>query len=110
MNLDVIDDKTDVGSYFIATYPPFSAWSSAHVPAALQKIGTVPTDPRASLGLYLHIPFCRKRCKFCYYRIFTGKNSNEVETYLSALSREVELYADSAIAERYVSTSSDYSK
>ena len=31
------------------------------------------------LGLYLHIPFCRKRCKFCYFRVFTDKNAAEVE-------------------------------
>ena len=27
------------------------------------------------LGLYLHIPFCRKRCKFCYFRVYTDKNA-----------------------------------
>ena len=43
------------------------------------------------LGLYLHIPFCRKRCKFCYFRVYTEKNAGEIETYLSALSREIEL-------------------
>ena len=43
------------------------------------------------LGLYLHIPFCRKRCKFCYFKVFTDKNSSEVERYLAALSREIEL-------------------
>ena len=43
------------------------------------------------LGLYLHIPFCRKRCKFCYFHVFTDKNSAEVERYLAALSREIEL-------------------
>jgi oxygen-independent coproporphyrinogen-3 oxidase len=41
--------------------------------------------------LYLHIPFCRKRCKFCYFKVFTDKNSAEVERYLAALSREIEL-------------------
>ena len=46
------------------------------------------------LGLYLHIPFCRKRCKFCYFRVYTDKNAGEIETYLSALSREIDLYAD----------------
>ncbi len=29
----------------------------------------------APLGLYLHIPFCRKRCKFCYFRVYTDKNA-----------------------------------
>ena len=27
------------------------------------------------LGLYLHIPFCRKRCHFCYFRVYTNKNA-----------------------------------
>ncbi len=43
------------------------------------------------LGLYLHIPFCRKRCKFCYYKVITGKQSGQIEEYLSALSKEIEL-------------------
>jgi oxygen-independent coproporphyrinogen-3 oxidase len=84
--------KTEVGSYFISNYPPFSVWSHDHVPAALEAINSPPRrDSR--LGLYLHIPFCRKRCKFCYFRVYTDKNADEVETYLSALSREIALYA-----------------
>ena len=45
------------------------------------------------LGLYLHIPFCRKRCHFCYFRVYTDKNAREVEQYLDLLAREWELYA-----------------
>ncbi len=44
------------------------------------------------LGLYLHIPFCRKRCHFCYFRVYTDKNAREVEQYLDLLAREWELY------------------
>ena len=44
-------------------------------------------------GLYLHIPFCRKRCHFCYFRVYTDKNAREVEPYLDLLAREWELYA-----------------
>ena len=50
-----------------------------------------PPAPDIPLGLYLHIPFCRKRCKFCYFKVFTEKNAKEIETYVSALSREIEL-------------------
>ncbi|MFO0791758.1 MAG: coproporphyrinogen-III oxidase family protein [Pirellulales bacterium] len=81
--------KTEVGSYFISNYPPFSAWTGdqlVHVHAAMN---VPPAD--VPLGLYLHIPFCRKRCKFCYFKVFTDKNSAEVERYLAALSREIEL-------------------
>jgi oxygen-independent coproporphyrinogen-3 oxidase len=85
--------KTEVGSYFISNYPPFSTWGAADVPAAQAAFDSAPKDPAARLGLYLHIPFCRKRCKFCYFRVYTDKNADEVETYLSALSREIALYA-----------------
>jgi len=90
------ETKTEVGSYFISNYPPFSQWSAealADVRAALNAPPLVPpgaTEP-APLGLYLHIPFCRKRCKFCYFRVYTDKRADDVETYVSALSREIEL-------------------
>jgi oxygen-independent coproporphyrinogen-3 oxidase len=52
-----------------------------------------PPNPETPLGLYLHIPFCRKRCKFCYFRVYTDKNARDVETYSEALIKEVELYS-----------------
>jgi oxygen-independent coproporphyrinogen-3 oxidase len=81
--------KTDVGSYFISNYPPFSAWSTDQLGEVRAAMGAPPAE--VPLGLYLHIPFCRKRCKFCYFKVFTDKNSAEVERYLSALSHEIEL-------------------
>src|SRR5215213_8129004 len=87
--------KTEVGSYFVANYPPFSVWSSDHSPAIQHALDTKPKD-NTPLGLYLHIPFCRKRCKFCYFRVYTDKNASDIEVYLSALSREIDLYADRA--------------
>ena len=81
--------KTEVGSYFISNYPPFSAWSPDQLSAMRAAMSSPPAD--VPLGLYLHIPFCRKRCKFCYFKVFTEKNSAEVERYLAALSREIEL-------------------
>ena len=81
--------KTEVGSYFISNYPPFSQWNAEAVPEVDAAINAAPRD--VPLGLYLHIPFCRKRCKFCYFRVYTDKASNEIQYYLSALSKEIEL-------------------
>src|SRR5215212_8528497 len=81
--------KTEVGSYFISNYPPFSAWSTDQLDSVRAAMAAPPAN--VPLGLYLHIPFCRKRCKFCYFKVFTDKNSAEVERYLAALSREIEL-------------------
>ena len=91
MSTLITPDRTEVGNYFIANYPPFSVWTREAVEAearpALQRApGDVP------LGLYLHIPFCRKRCHFCYFRVYTDKNASEVQSYLDVLAREWELY------------------
>ena len=94
-------DQTDVGSYFVATYPPFSVWSEEAVDRDARVALAAPGDPAVPLGLYLHIPFCRKRCHFCYFRVYTDKNASEVGQYLETLAREWELYRDQpAIAGR----------
>jgi oxygen-independent coproporphyrinogen III oxidase len=89
-------EQTEVGSYFVANYPPFSVWTPQAVAAdARPALATVPADG-VPLGLYLHIPFCRKRCHFCYFRVYTDRNAREVESYLDLLAREWELYAPMA--------------
>jgi oxygen-independent coproporphyrinogen-3 oxidase len=85
-------DRTEVGSYFIANYPPFSLWSREAVERDVRPaLAAAPEE--VPLGLYLHIPFCRKRCHFCYFRVYTDKNAKEVQMYLDTLARECELYA-----------------
>ncbi len=85
-------ENTGLGNYFVANYPPFSAWKPDYLPQARAALDA-PPRPEAPLGLYLHIPFCRKRCKFCYFRVYTDKNARDVDVYLDALEREVALYA-----------------
>src|SRR5688572_32356670 len=83
---------TEVGNYFVSNYPPFSQWKPEFVDDALAALREPPrvNDP---LGLYIHIPFCRKRCKFCYFKVYTDKNASEIEVYLDALIKENELYS-----------------
>ncbi|MSR53738.1 MAG: coproporphyrinogen III oxidase family protein [Gemmataceae bacterium] len=88
----VDQEKTGLGNYFIANYPPFAYWKKDFLPAAQAALDTPPVAG-VPLGLYLHIPFCRKRCKFCYFRVYTDKNAKDIEVYLDALVKEVELLA-----------------
>ena len=81
---------TEIGSYFVSNYPPFSLWRREHTGQALEAFAREP-DTDATLGLYLHIPFCRKRCKFCYFRVYTNQNAKAIEDYVSALEREFEM-------------------
>src|ERR1041384_4994037 len=97
MNLPTVDastanqEATGLGNYFVANYPPFSFWKPDYLPE-IEKVLDSPPAHDVPLGLYLHIPFCRKRCKFCYFRVYTDKNARDVETYMDALLKEIELY------------------
>ena len=94
--------STEVGSVFVSNYPPFSFWSQEAL-SEYEGVLEAPPPTVAPLGLYLHIPFCRKRCKFCYFRVYIDKNADQIQTYLSSLAREVELYSQvPAIRERPV--------
>jgi oxygen-independent coproporphyrinogen-3 oxidase len=93
--MDIHDNKrheTKAGNYFIANYPPFSFWKPERVHEAQFALHRPPA-PATPLGLYAHIPFCRKRCHFCYFKVYTDKNANEVQRYVDTLVRELALYA-----------------
>ncbi len=85
---------TEVGNYFVSNYPPFSQWTPGAVGEALAALDA-PSRVNDPLGLYIHIPFCRKRCKFCYFKVYTDKNASEIEVYLDALIKENEIYSRS---------------
>ena len=50
-------EKTEIGSYFISNYPPFSQWKKENLSDVEAAMANPPAD--VPLGLYLHIPFCR---------------------------------------------------
>lgn len=92
MAVDITQAKTEVGNYFVSNYPPFSQWKPELVPYALKALNQ-PARVDDPLGLYIHIPFCRKRCHFCYFKVYTDKKSSEIEIYLDALIKENEIYS-----------------
>ncbi|HKF56665.1 MAG TPA: coproporphyrinogen-III oxidase family protein [Blastocatellia bacterium] len=84
--------KTELGNYFVSNYPPFSQWKPDYISSVHEALNAAPRTGDA-LGLYFHIPFCRKRCKFCYFKVYTDKNAAQIESYLSALVKENESYS-----------------
>jgi oxygen-independent coproporphyrinogen-3 oxidase len=84
--------ETTVGNYFVANYPPFSFWSEEHVPAVKELLASPPSEVRP-IGLYVHIPFCRKRCDFCYFRVYTGGDARSSDRYVAAVLAEQQRYA-----------------
>lgn len=81
---------TRAGNYFISNYPPFSFWSEDNAQAVHDAYAAPHEGEPPALGLYHHIPFCRKRCHFCYFRVYTDKNADEIKHYLDNTVRELE--------------------
>lgn len=44
------------------------------------------TDP--TLGLYLHVPFCRRKCAYCDFCSYVGREA-DTAAYVAALCREI---------------------
>src|SRR5947207_7511516 len=87
-----LQKETTVGNYFVSNYPPYSFWKpeySGEIFEALER----PPKPGTPFGIYAHIPFCRKRCHFCYFKVYTDKDSSAIRGYLEALLQEMRMYA-----------------
>ena len=89
---------TRPGNYFVSNYPPYSFWSPDLVGEARAALAR-PGRPDTPLGLYVHIPFCRKRCHFCYFKVYTGANAPEIQDYVDGLLAEMALHARQAYAQ-----------
>ena len=92
------------GNYFVSAYPPFSCWAKENVVAAERVLDTPAVSAEGvPLGLYLHIPFCVRRCQYCYYLSYVGRSHEQIDRYLDALITEAAIYADArALAGRHV--------
>ncbi len=94
-NAPPLRHETTAGNYFVANYPPFAFWKPEFVPQFEAALGD--SSSRATLGQYVHIPFCRKRCHFCYFKVYTDKDSSEVRGYIDALLKELTVYASKPV-------------
>lgn len=46
------------------------------------------------LGMYIHIPFCIKKCLYCDFLSFDDKGEDIHRQYIEALKKEIEFYGD----------------
>nr|VFJ62921.1 MAG: oxygen-independent coproporphyrinogen-3 oxidase [Candidatus Kentron sp. FM]VFJ64275.1 MAG: oxygen-independent coproporphyrinogen-3 oxidase [Candidatus Kentron sp. FM]VFK13986.1 MAG: oxygen-independent coproporphyrinogen-3 oxidase [Candidatus Kentron sp. FM] len=67
---------------FITNYPNFQHW---------KKTTAEEMTAGEPLNIYVHIPFCAQQCSYCYYRTVKGTRKSEVDRYVNALCREIEL-------------------
>lgn len=66
---------------FITSYPHYNVLNKKHTELLWHK---------RPIHLYIHLPFCPKRCDYCYYRVEAGKKKSEIDAYVNALLQEIE--------------------
>lgn len=70
---------------FYTSYPFYKYWKKEHNDKMQEPEG---------INIYLHIPFCKQICDFCFYMKELVKSSSQVDAYVDALCKEIELVSE----------------
>ena len=70
-------------------YPPITKYPAINYDEMFKGY-TMPDDN--FLDLYVHFPFCSKRCLFCHYPSLYNNDDNEKDRYIDALEKEFQIY------------------
>jgi oxygen-independent coproporphyrinogen-3 oxidase len=94
---DIFDQLIEAEQHIpglVFSYPPISSWRPTPpqqaTPAQLWQ-----DSDTFSQNLYIHIPFCRQKCSFCYYSVAVVKDDTTIIwDYLHCLEQEAISYTD----------------
>ena len=86
--------QNDFFPCFDWTFPP-PLLSKLPPPTSEAELFSEPSITPNGYSIYLHSPFCKTLCSFCYYTIIPGRGISEAETYVDYLLREMAMYAES---------------
>jgi oxygen-independent coproporphyrinogen III oxidase len=78
------------GEFFPSVhYPPITMYHEVDEEALFD---TYSLPPDRKFDVYAHIPFCKQRCVFCHYPVMLGKKQAEMDQYLAAMEKEMDIY------------------
>lgn len=91
--LDVLRVQQDFYPCFDWVFPP-PVFPKAPPPADVAELFAQPSVVPGTYSLYVHVPFCKTLCSFCYFHVLPGRGGNEKSAYIGYLLREMALYRD----------------
>jgi len=84
--------KYDVEGPRYTSYPTAPVWTSAFTSATYTDILSNLGKNNDSISLYIHIPFCSKRCLYCACNVVIRKDHEKAgTTYLNYIEKELSL-------------------
>ena len=96
MNPQTIFDKGLEQHHYANTAYPLDGnkvWKDYRVPRKMiDQIVEEQWKEVDELGLYVHIPFCERRCNYCEYAVLSGDEANQREEYFNSLIEEIGMY------------------
>jgi oxygen-independent coproporphyrinogen-3 oxidase len=70
---------------FINQYPPLNLLNKQDVNKIWEE---------EDFHLYVHIPYCVKKCEFCYYVSYELRGNQIPDEYMNALKKEIRIYGE----------------
>lgn len=77
-------------------FPSLVAWENSPLRRERQIAAwkeSLEANPDRELGIYLNIPFCKKKCAFCFLDVKGDSEYGEQQKYISALEEEMSFFA-----------------
>lgn len=76
------------------SYPTVPAWPDGFGEAQYREaLGELAARPAESVSLYVHLPYCLKRCSYCGCNAAVPVGKGDGDRYLDALERELDIVA-----------------
>lgn len=84
----------------ISIYPPVILYNNSDVHKIWEMPSLLPGNERKA-NLYVHIPFCARKCEFCYFTSFLAGKTKVVK-YVEALKKEISMMAQKEVVKQKV--------
>lgn len=83
--------KYDVQGSYYTSYPTGRQWTEDFAQEDFQQglRELLEEDPNVPLSLYLHIPFCQRRCRFCFCFTEITRDRQTIDAFLQVLFQEI---------------------